>query len=75
MLEELGLPSEISVAPGTETTDGQLPVDAQAPHLVGDSASEWRDASNVVNPLPECIPSHYDIFVEFRTSLASEARQ
>jgi hypothetical protein len=32
VLEELGLPREISVAPGTETTDGKLPVDAHAPH-------------------------------------------
>ena len=29
MLEELGLPREISVAPGTEATDREVPVDAQ----------------------------------------------
>ena len=39
VLEELGLPREISVAPGTETTDREVPVDAHAPHVVGDSAS------------------------------------
>ena len=47
VLEELGLPREISVAPGTETTDREVPVDAHAPHVVGDSASEWFDASYV----------------------------
>src|SRR5215470_8684519 len=59
VLEELGLPGEISVAPGTETTDRQPPVDAHAPHVVGDSASEWFDASDVVTPLPKCRPSHW----------------
>src|SRR5258708_19421837 len=58
VLEELGLPREISVAPGTETTDREVPVDAHAPHVVGDSASEWFDASYVFTPLPECLPSH-----------------
>ena len=58
VLEELGLPREISVAPGTETTDREVPVDAHAPHVVGDSASERFDASDVVTPLPECLPSH-----------------
>jgi hypothetical protein len=59
VLEELGLPREISVAPGTETTDREVPVDAHAPHVVGDSASEWFDASYVFTPLPECFPSHW----------------
>jgi hypothetical protein len=36
--EELNLPREISVAPSAETTDRELPVDAHAPHVVGDSA-------------------------------------
>ena len=58
VLEELGLPREISVAPGTETTDCEVPVDAHAPHVVGDSANEWFDASYVFTPLPECLPSH-----------------
>src|SRR5262245_19702649 len=31
VLEELGLPREISVAPGTETTDREVPADAHAP--------------------------------------------
>src|SRR5262249_12087203 len=57
VLEELGFPREISVAPGTETTDREVPVDAHAPHLVGDSASERFDARDVFTPLPECLPS------------------
>src|SRR5262249_49162153 len=56
------LPREISVAPGTETSDGEVPVDAHAPHVVGDSASEWFDASYVFTPLPECLPSHWRHF-------------
>src|SRR6185436_780898 len=59
---ELGLPREISVAPGTETTDREVPVDAHAPHVVGNSASEWFDASYVFTPLPECLPSHWRHF-------------
>jgi hypothetical protein len=58
VLEELGLPREISVAPGTETTDREVPVDAHAPYVVGDSASERFDASDVFTPLAECLPSH-----------------
>ena len=57
VLEELGLPREISVAPGTQTTDREVPVDAHAPHVVGAAASERLDASDVVTPLLECIPS------------------
>src|SRR5215831_2134031 len=59
VLEECGLPREISVAPGTETTDRKVPVDAYAPHVVGDSASERCDANDVVTPLLECLPSHW----------------
>ena len=40
VVEQLGLPREISVAPRAETTDGEVPVDANAPHVVGDSARE-----------------------------------
>src|SRR5262249_15352308 len=58
VLEEPGLPREINVAPGAETTDREAPVDAHAPHVVGDSASEPFDASDVFTPLPECLPSH-----------------
>jgi hypothetical protein len=36
MLEELGLPREISVAPGTKATDREVPVDVHAPHVIGD---------------------------------------
>jgi hypothetical protein len=59
-LEELGLPRD--VAPGTDTTYRQVAVDAHAPHVVGDSASEWFDASYVFAPLPECPPSHWRHF-------------
>ena len=50
VLEELGLPREVGVAPATETTDGKSPVDAHAPHVVGNSASERLDASCVFAP-------------------------
>ncbi len=43
----------VSVAPGTETSDREMPVDAHAPHVVGDSASARIDASDVVTPLLE----------------------
>lgn len=46
--EELGLPSEISIAPGTETTDRTVTVDAQAPHVIHDAAGETLDAIYVV---------------------------
>ena len=65
VLEELRLPREISVAPGTETTDREVPVDAYAPHIVGDSASQRFDASYVFTPLPECLPSHWRHFKPF----------
>src|SRR5262249_47323252 len=58
VLEEPGLPREITVAPGTETTDREAPVDAHAPHVVGDSTSERFDASDVVTPQLKCLPSH-----------------
>ena len=58
MPQQIGLPREISVAAGAETTDRELPVDAHAPHLVGDSASERFYPSDVVTPLLECLPSH-----------------
>jgi hypothetical protein len=56
--EEFGLPREIGVAPGTVTTDSEVPVDAYAPHVVGDASGERFDYSDVVTPLPECLPSH-----------------
>jgi hypothetical protein len=56
-LEELGLPREIGVASGAKATDREVPVDAHAPHVVGDSTSEPFDASDVVTPLLECLPS------------------
>src|SRR5438552_17240662 len=59
VLEELDLPREISVAPGAETTDRKVPVDAHAPHVVGDPASERFDASDVITPPLACLPSHW----------------
>jgi hypothetical protein len=73
-LEELGLPGEISVAPGAEAANRKLPVESHAPDVVGDSTSERFDTSDVVSPLLECLPSHWDIFADFRTSLACEGR-
>jgi hypothetical protein len=56
--EELSLPREISVAPGAETTDREAPVDAHSPHVIGHSTSERLDASDIVTPLLERLPSH-----------------
>ena len=56
--QQLGLPREIGVAAGTETTHTATPVDLDAPHVVGDSAGESFDARDVVAPLLECFPSH-----------------
>jgi hypothetical protein len=39
VLEELALPRQISVAPGTETTDREMPIDAHAPYVIGNAAS------------------------------------
>jgi hypothetical protein len=57
VLEELGLPGEIGVASGPKATDSEAPVESHIPHVVGDSASEGFDASDVVTPLLECLPS------------------
>jgi hypothetical protein len=62
VVKEIGLPREISIAPGTETTNREVPVDAHAPHVVGDPASKRFDASDVVTPLPECFPPHWPQF-------------
>ena len=35
-----------------------MPVDADVPHVVGDSASEWFDASYVFTPVPERLSPH-----------------
>jgi hypothetical protein len=72
--EELDLPREIRVAPGAETTDRELPAHAHAPHVVGDSARERLDASDVVTPLLERFPSHGSILAELRISFEGEAR-
>src|SRR5262245_48180849 len=58
VLEKLGFPREISIASDTETSDREVPVDAHAPHVVGYSARELFDASDILGPLFECFPSH-----------------
>jgi hypothetical protein len=57
VMEEVGLPCEIGVASGAKATDSEAPVDAHAPHVVGDSAGKGFDASGIVTPLLECPPS------------------
>ena len=52
----------------------RCPSDTHAPHVVGYSASERFDASDVVTPQPECLPSHRHLCAEFRTSLVQIAR-
>jgi hypothetical protein len=59
VLQERCLPREIGVAPGTETTDREVPIDAHAPHLIGDSPGERLNARHVFTPPPESIPSHW----------------
>jgi hypothetical protein len=57
--QQVGLPPQIGVAALAEPTDGEVPVDAHAPHLVdADSASERFDTGDVVTPLIEGLPSH-----------------
>jgi hypothetical protein len=50
VLEELGLPREISIAPGPETTHREVPSETHAPYVVGYTASEWFDAADVFTP-------------------------
>jgi hypothetical protein len=57
ILEELGLPREISVTPGTEASNCKLPIDAYTPHVVGDSSREPLDASDIVTPMLESLPT------------------
>ena len=65
VLEELGLPREISVAPGTETTDREVPVDALHTSLATPPASGSMRATSS----PHCPSATHptgDIFAEFR---------
>ena len=50
VLQELGLPREISIAPGPETTHREVPSETHAPYVVGYTASEWFDAADVFTP-------------------------
>ncbi len=58
MPQQVGLPREISVTSGAETTDRELPVDTHTPHLVDNSATERFYPRNVITPMFECFPSH-----------------
>ena len=67
--EERGLPRQINVASPAKTSHRELPVGAHAPDLVdADSASERFDASDVVTPPLECLPSHHPHLRGLRTS-------
>ena len=57
MLERLGYPREIGVAPRAKTSDREATTDAHAPHIIGDAARESFDADCVVTPLAESVPS------------------
>jgi len=52
VLEKFGLPREVSIAPGAETTDRKAPVDPHTPHVVGNSASKPLNTSDVITPPP-----------------------
>jgi hypothetical protein len=49
VFEEIGLPRKIDVTPDANTTDRKAPVDAHAPHVVGDCVvrAECLDAAMV----------------------------
>ena len=71
--QQLRFPRQVGVAAPiaapAEPTDGELPVDAHAPHLVDASGSERFDPSDVVAPSIECLPSHGHIIAEGREAL------
>ena len=56
------------VAPGTETTDREVPVDPHAPHVVGDTASERLDPSERLHPTAPVPPTTGHIPTRNRTS-------
>jgi hypothetical protein len=62
--QQLGLPREVGVAALAEPTDGEVPVDAHAPDRVRDTGMAPFDASDVVTPLIERLPTHGHIFAE-----------
>ncbi len=73
--QQPGLPREVGVAAPAEPTDGELPIDAHAPHLVdANSASERFETGDVVTPLIECLPSHGRIFAEGHEALTAAQR-
>jgi hypothetical protein len=57
--QQISLPREISVAPGTQAADCKSPMDAHAPGIIGNSAREPFKANCVFAPLQECFPSHW----------------
>src|SRR5450755_770223 len=50
VLEEFGLPREISNTPFAQTCDREVSPNAHAPYVIGDSASERFDANYIVTP-------------------------
>jgi hypothetical protein len=72
--QQLGLPRQIRAAALAEPSDGKLAVDAHAPHIVHATGLEPFDASDIVTPLIECLPSHGHSFAEARTSQAHSPR-
>src|SRR5262249_23170448 len=74
--QQLGLPRKVGVAALAEPTDGQVPVDAHAPHLVhANSASERFKPGDVVTPLIEYPPSHCHIFPKARRHLEPDTQR
>jgi hypothetical protein len=56
--QQLDLPRQIGVAAPTEPSNRELPADAHAPHLVGDTGLVPLDTSHVVTPPIERLPTH-----------------
>ena len=61
ILEQFGLPGEIGIASGSETSDGTLAVDAYAPHMVGGTTRQTFDARDLIAPEGQSRPSHRHI--------------
>ncbi len=61
VVHQVGLPREIRVAARPQTGDGEVPVDAHPPHVVGDATGKWFDARDVSAPparAPPIPPPH-----------------
>ncbi len=62
VLKEFSLPREIRITPIAETSDREASLNAHAPDVIGDSASERFDANHIVTPLPERLPAYWRHF-------------